>query len=140
MNYIKIRNTQKLSNNTKYKSSEDLILKIIPSITMGEDKDSKDDVEGNVKLAVKPKTKTPPLYRVLMMNDDYTPMEFVIEVLEKFFQKNREEATQIMLHVHQNGVGVCGVFPYEIAETKVIQVLETAKKNDHPLQCTMEKD
>ena len=129
-----------MSNNTKYKNSEEFVLRIIPSIAMGEDKDSKDDVEGSVKLAVKPKTKTPPLYRVLMMNDDYTPMEFVIEVLEKFFQKNREEATQIMLHVHQNGVGVCGVFPYEIAETKVIQVLETAKKNDHPLQCTMEKD
>ena len=128
-----------MSNNTKCKSSEDLILRIIPSITMGEDKDSKDDVEGNVKLAVKPKTKTPPLYRVLMMNDDYTPMEFVIEVLEKFFQKNREEATQIMLHVHQNGIGVCGVFSYEIAETKVIQVPDTSRKNNHPLQCTMEK-
>ena len=74
-----------------------------------------------------------------MMNDDYTPMEFVIEVLEKFFQKNREEATQIMLHVHQNGIGVCGIFSYEIAETKVIQVLDTSRKNNHPLQCTMEK-
>ena len=67
-------------------------------------------------------------------------MEFVVFLLKKFFHKNNDEATKIMLHVHQNGVGVCWVFPYEIAETKVIQVLETAKKNDHPLQCTMEKD
>ena len=99
-----------------------------------------EDLEGNLVTKVRPKTKKPSLYKVLMLNDDYTPMEFVIEVLEKFFGKGSEEATQIMLHVHQNGVGVCGVFPYEIAETKVIQVLETAKKNDHPLQCTMEKD
>ena len=80
------------------------------------------------------------MYKVLLLNDDYTPMEFVVFLLKKLFHKNNDEATKIMLHVHQNGVGVCGVFPYEIAETKVIQVLETAKKNDHPLQCTMEKD
>ena len=126
-------------NNIKNKSSEDLVLRIILSITMGEDKDSKDDVEGNVKLAVKPKTKTPPLYRVLMMNDDYTPMEFVVYLLKSFFNKSNEEATKIMLHVHQNGIGVCGIFSYEIAETKVIQVLDTSRKNNHPLQCTMEK-
>ena len=89
---------------------------------------------------VKQKIKKPSMYKVLMLNDDYTPMEFVVLVLEKFFKKSHDEAIQIMLHVHQNGVGICGVFPYEIAETKVIQVLETAKKNDHPLQCTMEKD
>ena len=129
-----------MSNNTKCKSSEDLVLRIIPSITMGEDKDSKDDVEGNVKLAVKPKTKTPPLYRVLMMNDDYTPMEFVIEVLEKFFQKNREEATQIMLHVHQRGVGVCGIYAYDLAETKAMQVMNYARKYEHPLQVQLEKE
>ena len=115
-------------NNRKYKNFENLDLRITPSITMGEDKDSKDDVEGNVKLAVKPKTKIPPLYRVLMMNDDYTPMEFVIEVLEKFFQKNREEATQIMLHVHQRGVGVCGIYAYDLAETKAMQVMNYARK------------
>ncbi len=127
-------------NNRKYKNFEDLDLKIVPLITMGEDKDSKDNVEGNLKLAVKPKTKTPPLYRVLMMNDDYTPMEFVIEVLEKFFQKNREEATQIMLHVHQRGVGVCGVYAYDLAETKAMQVMNYARKYEHPLQVQLEKE
>ena len=126
--------------NRKYKNIEDIDLKIIPLISMGEDKDSKDEVEGNIQLAVKPKTKTPPLYRVLMMNDDYTPMEFVIEVLEKFFQKNREEATQIMLHVHQRGVGVCGVYAYDLAETKAMQVMNYARKYEHPLQVQLEKE
>ncbi len=93
----------------------------------------------DTKLETKEKLKKPSLYKVLLLNDDYTPMEFVVFLLQKLFHKNNDEATKIMLHVHQNGVGVCGVFPYEIAETKVIQVLETAKKNDHPLQCTMEK-
>ena len=126
--------------NRKYKNIEDLDLKIIPLISMGEDKDGKDEVEGNIQLAVKPKTKTPPLYRVLMMNDDYTPMEFVIEVLEKFFQKNREEATQIMLHVHQRGVGVCGIYAYDLAETKAMQVMNYARKYEHPLQVQLEKE
>ena len=126
-----------MSNNRKYKN---INLRIIPLTAMGEDKDSKDDVEGNIKLAVKPKTKIPPLYRVLMMNDDYTPMEFVIEVLEKFFQKNREEATQIMLHVHQRGVGVCGVYAYDLAETKAMQVMNYARKYEHPLQVQLEKE
>ena len=126
--------------NRKYKNIEDIDLKIIPLISMGEDKDSKDEVEGNIQLAVKPKTKTPPLYRVLMMNDDYTPMEFVIEVLEKFFQKNREEATQIMLHVHQRGVGVCGIYAYDLAETKAMQVMNYARKYEHPLQVQLEKE
>jgi ATP-dependent Clp protease adaptor protein ClpS len=89
---------------------------------------------------VKPKTKKPSMYRVLILNDDYTPMEFVVYVLERFFNKSREAATQIMLHVHQHGVGVCGVFTYEVAETKVAQVTDLAKRNDHPLQCTMEKE
>ncbi|MFL2834056.1 MAG: ATP-dependent Clp protease adapter ClpS [Alphaproteobacteria bacterium] len=97
------------------------------------------DIDDQTKIQTKEKLKKPSLYKVLLLNDDYTPMEFVIFLLQKFFHKNNDEATKIMLHVHQNGVGVCGVFPYEIAETKVIQVLETAKKNDHPLQCTMEK-
>ena len=126
--------------NRKYKSSEDLDQRIIPVTSMGENKDGKDEVEGNIKLAVKPKTKIPPLYRVLMMNDDYTPMEFVIEVLEKFFQKNREEATQIMLHVHQRGVGVCGVYAYDLAETKAMQVMNYARKYEHPLQVQLEKE
>src|ERR1051325_3912299 len=82
----------------------------------------------------------PSLYRVLILNDDYTPMEFVVYVLERFFQKDREAATRIMLHVHQHGVGVCGVFTYEVAETKVAQVVESARRHQHPLQCTMEKD
>jgi ATP-dependent Clp protease adaptor protein ClpS len=88
----------------------------------------------------KPRTKRPNLYRVLLLNDDYTPMEFVVHVLERFFNKNREDATRIMLHVHQNGVGECGVFTYEVAETKVTQVMDFARKHQHPLQCVMEKN
>ena len=88
----------------------------------------------------KPQTKRPSLYRVLLLNDDYTPMEFVVHVLERFFNKGREEATRIMLHVHQKGVGICGVFTYEIAETKVAQVMDFARQHQHPLQCTMEKE
>ncbi|WP_018390646.1 ATP-dependent Clp protease adapter ClpS [Ancylobacter sp. FA202] len=87
----------------------------------------------------KPQAKRPNLYRVLLVNDDYTPMEFVVHVLEHFFSKNREEATQIMLHVHQHGVGECGIFTYEVAETKVTQVMDFARKHQHPLQCVMEK-
>ena len=85
------------------------------------------------------RTRKPNLYRVLLLNDDYTPMEFVVYVLERFFNKDRDEATRIMLHVHQNGVGECGVFTYEVAETKVTQVMDLARKHMHPLQCTMEK-
>ncbi len=92
-----------------------------------------------VVTKTKPRTKRPNLYRVLILNDDYTPMEFVVHVLERFFQKGREEATQIMLHVHQHGVGECGVFTFEIAETKVTQVMDFARKHQHPLQCVMEK-
>ena len=135
--YTKKGISKKLFNNRKYKNID---LRIIQLITMGEDKDSKDDVEGNIKLDVKPKTKIPSLYRVLMMNDDYTPMEFVIEVLEKFFQKNREEATQIMLHVHQRGIGVCGIYAYDLAETKAMQVMNYARKYEHPLQVQLEKE
>jgi ATP-dependent Clp protease adaptor protein ClpS len=97
----------------------------------------KDD---SVLEAKKAKVKLPPMYKVLLLNDDYTPMEFVVYVLERFFNKSREEATRIMLHVHQHGVGVCGVFTYEVAETKVTQVIDTARRHQHPLQCTMEKD
>ena len=88
----------------------------------------------------KPKTKKPSLYKVLLLNDDYTPMEFVVHVLERFFAKNRDEAVNIMLHVHQKGVGICGVFTYEVAETKVTQVIDFARQHQHPLQCTMEKE
>ncbi|MEO6395863.1 MAG: ATP-dependent Clp protease adapter ClpS [Devosia sp.] len=85
------------------------------------------------------KTKRPSLYRVLLLNDDYTPQEFVVLVLQDVFNKTREEAVQIMLHVHTKGVGECGVYPYEVAETKVTRVMDTARKNQHPLQCVMEK-
>ena len=129
-----------MSTNRKQKTLKNTGVRTMSLITMGEDKDINDDVEGNVKLVVKPKTKTPPLYRVLMMNDDYTPMEFVIEVLEMFFQKNREEATQIMLHVHQRGVGVCGIYAYDLAETKAMQVMNHARKYEHPLQVQLEKE
>ena len=93
----------------------------------------------SVITKVKPKTKRPNLYRVLILNDDYTPMEFVVLVLERFFQKDVEAATTIMLHVHHHGIGECGVFTYEIAETKVTQVMDFARKHQHPLQCVMEK-
>ena len=87
----------------------------------------------------KPQTKRPNLYRVLLLNDDYTPMEFVVHVLERFFNKDRESATRIMLHVHHHGIGECGVYTYEVAETKVTQVMDFARKHQHPLQCVMEK-
>ncbi len=85
------------------------------------------------------RTKKPSLYKVLMLNDDYTPMEFVVHVLQRFFKMDMEEATRVMLHVHQRGVGVCGIFSYEVAETKVNQVMDFARQNQHPLQCTLEK-
>ena len=86
------------------------------------------------------KTKKPSLYKVLLLNDDYTPMEFVVHILEKIFTKSREDAIEVMLHVHRHGVGVCGLFTFEVAETKVTQVIEFARRHQHPLQCTMEKD
>ena len=113
---------------------------IIPSTMNEDDKPNDDNVGGNIKLETNPKTKIPALYRVLMMNDDYTPMEFVIEVLEKFFQKNREAATEVMLHVHQRGVGVCGIYAYDLAETKAMQVMNYARKYEHPLQVQLEKE
>ena len=93
-----------------------------------------------VVTKTRPKTKKPSLYKVLLLNDDYTPMEFVVHILEQIFSKGREEAVQIMLHVHRHGVGVCGVFTFEVAETKVAQVIEFARRHEHPLQCTMEKE
>ena len=97
------------------------------------------DAGTGIATKTKPKTKRPNLYRVLILNDDYTPMEFVVHVLERFFQKDRDEATHIMLHVHQHGVGECGTYTYEVAETKVTQVMDFARKHQHPLQCVMEK-
>ena len=93
-----------------------------------------------VVTKIKPKVKKPSMYKVLLLNDDYTPMEFVVHVLERLFHKSTEEATRIMLHVHRSGVGVCGVYTYEVAESKVVQVVDLARNNEHPLQCTMEKD
>jgi ATP-dependent Clp protease adaptor protein ClpS len=93
-----------------------------------------------VAVQTRTKTKRPSMYNVLMLNDDYTPMEFVVHVLERFFSKSREEATQVMLHVHRRGVGVCGVYTYEVAESKVNQVTEFARRNQHPLRCTLEKE
>ncbi len=94
----------------------------------------------DVIVKPRPKTKTPSMYKVLMLNDDYTPMEFVVHVLEKFFGMNRSDATRIMLHVHQRGVGICGVFTYEVAESKVNFVVDYARRHQHPLQCTLEKE
>lgn len=110
---------------------------------MTNDSDDQDangnDAGTGVATRVKPKIKKPNLYRVLLLNDDFTPMEFVIEVLQRYFLMTAEQATQVMLHVHNNGVGECGVFTYEIAETKVTQVMDFARKHQHPLQCVMEK-
>ncbi|MEW5791596.1 MAG: ATP-dependent Clp protease adapter ClpS [Pseudomonadota bacterium] len=91
-------------------------------------------------LEHKPELKKPSMYKVILLNDDYTPMDFVVYILEEYFYKSREEATRIMLHVHHRGQGICGVYPYDIAETKVAQVIEAARRNEHPLQCIMEKE
>ena len=107
------------------------------------DKDSdKDDGDGDIGVVTKtkPKTKRPSLYKVLMLNDDYTPMEFVVYVLERFFNMDHAQAYDIMMTVHLRGVAVVGVYPYEVAETKVTQVMDSARSNQHPLQCTMEKE
>ncbi len=119
---------------------------LIPKMDDSEPDFGNDDDSGNdhrqtgVMLKPRPKTKKPAMYKVLVLNDDYTPMEFVIHILERFFNKNRQEATDIMLHVHRRGVGVCGIFTYEVAETKVAQVMDFARTNEQPLQCTSEKE
>ena len=104
----------------------------------GKDRDGSKGDTGTI-TRTKPKTKKPSLYRVLLLNDDYTPMEFVVLILQDVFNKTREDAMRIMLHVHNQGVGECGVYPFEVAETKVTRVMDTARKNQHPLQCVMEK-
>ncbi|WP_089134748.1 ATP-dependent Clp protease adapter ClpS [Sphingorhabdus sp. SMR4y] len=111
---------------------------------MGDDADNGSDDDGNdtnigIATKTRAKTKKPSPYKVLILNDDYTPMEFVVLVLKRFFNMDIDEATRVMLHVHQKGVGVCGMFSYEVAETKVTQVMDFARKNEHPLQCTLEK-
>lgn len=113
-------------------------------IMTADEDDASRDGEGDVGVVVKPrprtKTKRPSLYKVLLLNDDYTPMEFVVYVLERFFNLSRGCAVEIMLKVHTRGVAVVGVYPFEVAETKVTQVMESARSNQHPLQCTMEKE
>src|SRR4029453_4303808 len=99
-----------------------------------------DDTGTHIITKTRPKTKRPSLYKVLLLNDDYTPMDFVVYVLARFFTKPPEGATRIILHVHQKGVGICGVYTYEVAETKVAQVTSFARQHEHPLQCTMEKE
>jgi len=110
-------------------------------ISMARPDDDADNGDGQTGVATKtaPKTKRPSLYKVLMLNDDYTPMEFVVLCLQRFFRMDMEDATRVMLHVHQKGVGVCGLFTYEVAETKVNQVIDFARQHQHPLQCTLEK-
>lgn len=99
-----------------------------------------DGKEGLVAEEAPPKLKRPPLYRVILLNDDYTPMEFVVQVLEKVFGMDRKTATRVMLEVHTKGKGICGVYTYEIAETKVAQVMSLAQRHQHPLLCTMEEN
>ena len=116
---------------------------IAPETMMANSGDRNDD-RGNddgtgVVTKTRTKTKKPVPYKVLMLNDDYTPMEFVVHVLQTVFKMSLEDATRVMLHVHQKGVGVCGIFTYEVAETKVTQATDYARKNQHPLQCTLEK-
>lgn len=109
---------------------------------MSDERDTDQEKGTGVGVATRtaPKTKRPWLYKVLLLNDDYTPQEFVVWLLEAIFHRDREDATRIMLHVHQNGVGVCGVYTYEVAETKVAQVMEISRRNQHPLQCTLERE
>ncbi len=108
-----------------------------PQMT-GDDNNDDSPARG-VATKIREKTKKPSMYRVILMNDDYTPMEFVVQVLMGIFQKNQEEAYWIMMSVHKNGLGVCGIYTFEIAETKVAQVMDAAKRSQHPLQCTLEK-
>ncbi len=102
--------------------------------------DDKNGVGTGLLTRPETKTKKPSMYKVLLMNDDYTPMEFVVHILQRFFRMTMEEATDVMLQVHQKGVGICGVFTFEVAETKVNQVMTFAKQHEHPLQCTLEKE
>jgi len=114
----------------------------IPRLAGDDEKNTPQRPGGDTLTTAKPalRTKKPSMYKVLLLNDDYTPMDFVITILERYFNKQAEDATRIMLHVHQNGVGICGVYTFEVAETKVTQVMDFARQHQHPLQCTMEKD
>ena len=118
----------------------DFLMTRRPTLMAGESSGD-DDAGTGVGVATRTRTKSkkPSLYKVLMLNDDYTPMEFVVLVLQQFFRMSIEDATRVMLHVHQKGVGICGIFSYEVAESKVSQVIDFARQNQHPLQCTLEK-
>ena len=107
---------------------------------MADKKTHEGDGQSQVVLETRPRTKKPSMYKVIMLNDDYTPMEFVVYVLQRFFSKSSDQATAIMLNVHQRGVGVCGVYSYEVAEAKATQVMDYARQNEHPLQLQIEKD
>ena len=133
-----------MSNLWFAKKRENVLKQDAPSLVSASDSPFDDDDSGSAPgtaVVAKPKTdtKTPAFYRVIIMNDDYTPMDFVIQVLQKFFNKDMNEATNIMLQVHHKGSGTCGVFSYEIAETKVYHVNQFSRQNRHPLKCTMEK-
>lgn len=115
-------------------------MSLIPRLQRDDKHDDDSGTGTGTVTRTRTKTKKPSLYRVIVLNDDFTPMEFVVHILERFFSKTPEQATQIMLHIHNNGIGECGIFTYEIAETKVTQVMDFAQKHQHPLQCVMEKN
>lgn len=125
---------------------EDSSIFIFPHMSAGPDQGgsdqggSDDGAERGVATKIREKTKKPSMYRVILMNDDYTPMEFVVQILMGIFKKTQEEAYRVMMNVHKNGIGVCGVYTFEVAETKVAQVMDAAKRSQHPLQCTLEKE
>ncbi|MEG9862002.1 MAG: ATP-dependent Clp protease adapter ClpS [Parvularculales bacterium] len=132
-----------LGTPTVYNAADTLVLFCAGGPDRGSDEEGGgSNRTGQVDVLTKTRTRTkkPSLYRVLLLNDDYTPMEFVVFILEKFFSKNHEEAMRIMLHVHQSGIGVCGLYTYEVAEAKVMEVMDFSRQNEHPLQCTMEKE
>jgi len=115
-------------------------MNLIPRLQKNDDENHDGENGTGTVTRTRTKIKKPSLYRVILLNDDFTPMEFVVHILERFFSKNPEQATQIMLHIHNSGIGECGIFTYEIAETKVTQVMDFAQKHQHPLQCVMEKN
>ncbi len=110
-----------------------------PPARLGPDRTDREGQTGTL-TKTRPKTQRPPLYKVIMLNDDYTPMEFVVHVLERFFGMSHAQAFDLMLTVHKKGLAVVGVFSFEVAETKVAQVMDFARRHQHPLQCTMEKE
>ena len=116
------------------------IMTVNPPTLNNQDDSANGGFGADTLLKPKPKNKKPSMYKVILLNDDYTPMDFVTHVLEKFFNKTQDEAIEIMMHVHRRGVGVCGIFTYEVAETKVVQVMDYAHEHEQPLQCVMEKE